>query len=70
MCKQRDYSNIKAKVWRERSGFLCCELSGCGGKFVLLMVSADKSDDEADVVRAALNVLSSDDLEYAKQEAA
>lgn len=67
---ERDYSFIKAKVWRERGGYLCCELSGTNGRFILMMVSADKADTEADVVQTALRCLSSNDLVAAKQEAA
>lgn len=67
---ERDYSFIKAKVWRERGGYLCCELNSIHGHFILLMVSADKDDTEADVVQTALRCLSSSDLVAAKQEAA
>ena len=67
---ERDYSNIKAKVWRERAGYLCCELNSTSGQFILLMVSADKADTEADVVQTALRCLSSNDLASAKQDAA
>lgn len=67
---ERDYSNIKAKVWRERAGYLCCELGSIHGHFILLMVSADKGDTEADVVQTALRCLSSNDLAMAKREAA
>lgn len=67
---ERDYSFIKAKVWRERGGYLCCELNSIHGHFILLMVSADKDDTEADVVQTALRCLSSNDLVAAKQEAA
>ncbi|MBF0804934.1 MULTISPECIES: hypothetical protein [unclassified Neisseria] len=67
---ERDYSNIKAKVWRERAGYLCCELNSIHGHFILLMVSADKADTEADVVQTALRCLSSSDLAVANQEAA
>lgn len=67
---ERDYSFIKAKVWRERGGYLCCELNSIHGHFILLMVSADKDDTEADVVQTALRCLSGNDLASAKQEAA
>ena len=67
---QRDYSNIKAKVWRERAGYLCCELSNLTDALILLMVSADKAEDEADLVQTALNCLSMKDLALAGSKAA
>ncbi len=67
---QRDYSNIKAKVWRERAGYLCCELSNLNDEFILLMVSADKAEDEADLVQTALNCLNHKDLALAGRKAA
>lgn len=67
---ERDYSNIRAKVWRERAGFLCCELSSTAGEFILMMVSADKAEDEADLVRTALGCLSRKDLAKADRKAA
>lgn len=67
---ERDYGNIKAKVWRERSGFLCCELSSLNDEFILLMVSADKGEDEADLVQTALNCLNHKDLALAGRKAA
>ena len=70
MKTERDYSNIKAKVWRERAGYLCCELSNLNDEFVLLMVSADKAEDEADLVQTALNCLSMKDLALAGRKAA
>lgn len=66
---ERDYRNIKAKVWRERAG-LCCELSTLNDEFILLMVSADKTEDGADLVQTALNCLSSKDLALAGRKAA
>lgn len=70
MKTERDYSNIKAKVWRERAGFLCCELSTLNDEFILMMVSADKAEDEADLVQTALNCLSMKDLALAGRKAA
>lgn len=67
---ERNYRNIKAKVWRERSGFLCCELSSLHDEFILLMVSADKGEEEADLVQTALNCLSMKDLAKAERKAA
>ncbi|QEY23534.1 hypothetical protein D0T90_02640 [Neisseria animalis] len=62
---ERDYGRIKAKVWRERSGCVCCELSDTQGVFILLLVSADALEEEADVVAQALRCLSSEDLRKA-----
>lgn len=67
---EHDYSNIKAKLWRERAGFLCCELSTLSGEFILMMVSADKAEDEADLVQTALNCLSMKDLALAGRKVA
>lgn len=66
---ERDYSHIKAKVWRERSGFLCCELSGIRGVFILLMVSSNQDETVPDLVQTALNCLSMKDLALAAGKA-
>ena len=70
MKTERNYSNIKAKVWRERAGCPCCELTTANGDFILLYVSSDKTDDEADVVKTALRCLSRKDLAVANREVA
>lgn len=68
--RERDYSNIKAKVWREQTGLLYCELSTLDDRFILMMVSANKGEDEAGLVQTALNCLSHKDLAMAGRKVA
>lgn len=66
MCRMnRHYSNIKAKVWRNDAGFVCCELLTVYGDFILSMISADKAETEHDAVQTALRCLSARDLALA-----
>lgn len=62
MKAERDYGNIKAKLWRERGGSVCCELSSLREDFILLYVASHPLDEECEVVQTALRCLSSKDL--------
>ena len=62
MKAERDYGNIKAKLWRERGGSVCCELLSLRGDFILLYVTSSVDEDECEAVQTALRCLSSKDL--------
>ena len=62
----RDYSKIKVSVWREKGGHLVTELPPLSGKFVMMYVSSQLSDEIEDVVQTALRCLSRKDLEAAR----
>lgn len=70
MCRiNRDYSHIKASIWRNNTGFLCCQLSSISGQFILMMVSGDKDESECSLINTALGCLSANDLAVAREAA-
>lgn len=62
---RRDYQNIKAQIWRNKDGFLCCKLLTVHDEFILTMVAAEKEESEADLIQTALRCLSANDLALA-----
>lgn len=70
MCRiNRDYSHIKANIWRNDTGFLCCQLSSVSGQFILMMVSGDKDESICSLTQTALDCLSDNDLATAREAA-